>query len=47
MYLGESIEILEEHKIDPIDYNDTMSDVYTHLLAKGYGGRVRILMILI
>ena len=38
MYLGKSFTtILKEHEIDPIDYNDTMSDVYTHFLVKGYG----------
>ena len=38
MYLGKPFEaILKDHDINPIDYNDTMSDVYTHFLVKGYG----------
>ena len=32
MYLGVSFEaILEKHRIDPIDYDETMSDVDAHL----------------
>ena len=47
MYLGKSFEvILKEHEINPIYYDDTMNDVYTHFLEKDYGGRVRILVIL-
>ena len=35
MYLGESFEtILEEHEIDPIDYDETISDVDAHLWQK-------------
>ena len=45
MYLGKSFKaILKEHEIDLIDYDDIMSDVYTHFLAKCYGDRVRILV---
>ena len=32
MYLGKSFTtILKEHEIDPIDYNEAMSDVDAHL----------------
>ena len=42
MYLGKFFEvILKEHEINPIDYDKTMGD-----LEKSYGGRVRILVIL-
>ena len=35
MYLGESFEtILKEHEIDPIDYDETISDVDAHLWQK-------------
>ena len=35
MYLGKSFEaILKEHEIDPIDYNEAMIDVNSHLWQK-------------
>ena len=35
MCLGESVEvILEEHEIDPIDYDETIRDVDAHLWQK-------------
>ena len=35
MYLGESFEaILEEHEIDPIYYDEAMSDVDAHFWKK-------------
>ena len=35
MYLGESFEaILEEHEIDPIDYDEAMNDLDAHLWQK-------------
>ena len=35
MYLERSFEaILKEHEIDPIDYDETMSDVDAHLWQK-------------
>ena len=35
MYLGNSFGvILKEHDIDPICYDDTTSDVYTHFFGK-------------
>ena len=35
MCLGESFEvILEEHEIDPIDYDETIRDVDAHLWQK-------------
>ena len=47
IYLEKSFKaILKEHEIDPIDFNKIMSDVDAHLWQKNYGGRVRILVIL-
>ena len=43
IYLGESFEaIIEEHEIDPINYNKVMSDVDTHLRQKAMEEKVRI-----
>ena len=43
MYLGESFEaILKEQEINPTYYNEAMSDIDAHFLAKVYGSRVRI-----
>ncbi|KAL6329571.1 hypothetical protein AAG906_022148 [Vitis piasezkii] len=42
MYLGESFEaILKEHEINPTYYNEAMSDIDAHFLAKVYGSRIK------